>query len=462
MNYFYKSLKICGFIISVGVCCFKLQAASTITIEKDTATTLPLDGKVQEVFVSNPDIADVQSNGPDTAYVYGKKPGVTSIFLGGKKGKTEPISIVVTHSLTPLRKTMNLVYPEEKITVTSSPAGIVLSGKVTSSKIAKDMENLSKQYVEKEEKIVNNLTISTPTQVYLKVKFAEIRRDVLNSFSPNLGVNVNSPGRFSYALLTGARAPIDTTTNLFSRGTDPFGSYGFRVNDGTTDLAGLLDVLESEGLGSILAEPNLTALSGETASFLSGGEFPFPVPQGNSSISIEFKPFGISLAFTPTVLGPNMINLRVRPEVSELDRTNGTTYSVDGITQTIPALRTRKAETSVEMSSGQSFAIAGLLSSSTVNTLKEVPGVASIPILGNLFTSTSFQKNQTELVIIVTPYIVNPTAERDLAKPTDGLKHASSLEMLFQKRVNHVDGRDKSTFDYSTDCLECSAGFYVE
>lgn len=462
MNYFYKSLKICGFILSVGAFCFKLEAASTITIEKDTATTLPLGGKVQEVFVSNPDIADVQSNGPDTAYVYGKKPGVTSIFLGGKKGKTEPISVVVTHSLTPLRKTMNLVYPEEKITVTSSPAGIVLSGKVTSSKIAKDMENLATQYVEKEEKIVNNLTISTPTQVYLKVKFAEIRRDVLNSFSPNLGVNVNSPGRFSYALLTGARAPIDATTNLFSRGTDPFGSYGFRVNDGTTDLAGLLDVLESEGLGSILAEPNLTALSGETASFLSGGEFPFPVPQGNSSISIEFKPFGISLAFTPTVLGPNMINLRVRPEVSELDRTNGTTYSVDGITQTIPALRTRKAETSVEMSSGQSFAIAGLLSSSSVNTLKEVPGIASIPILGNLFTSTSFQKNQTELVIIVTPYIVNPTVERELAKPTDGLKHASSLEMLFQRRVNHVDGRDNSLLGSSGDCLECSAGFYVE
>jgi pilus assembly protein CpaC len=467
MGHYQKQIKSWVLIIGTSLLMTaNVLAGTTIRLEKDTAKALPLDGKVTEVFVSNPEIADVQSNGPDTAYVYGKKAGVTTIFLGGHKGKAEPISVIVTHSLTPLMNTFKLVYPKEQITVTSSPAGIVLSGSVTSAKTSKDAENIAKQYLTKDDKVVNNLTVSTPTQVYLKVRFAEVQRNVLNRFSPNFGVlGASGNNNITYGILTG-RAPLDAA-GAFARQTTgssvPFGSYGLRFNDGTSDLQSLLDVLEQEGLGSILAEPNLVALSGETASFLAGGEFPYPVPQGNDSLSIEFKSFGIGLSFTPTVLNPNLINLRVRPEVSELDYTNAISYNVSGTVETIPSLKTRKAETSVELASGQSFAIAGLLSNSITSQIQDLPGLANIPILGSLFRSTNFQKNQTELVIIVTPYLVNPAAEKNLSLPTEGLKYGSTLDMLIMKRLNRVEGREAPNFEPPTGgTLETAAGFNVE
>ncbi|MBA4117394.1 MAG: pilus assembly protein [Candidatus Puniceispirillum sp.] len=464
----YKKSKMMGFlarfcgVVFALILSAQLQAATrTITIEKDTATELPLDGKIGEIFVSNPEIADVQNHGQKKAYLYGKHQGVTTIILQSKSGASEAISVVVTHPFSSLRTAIAKVHPDEKVGFTSSPQGIVITGDVASPKASRDIEEIASHYLDKDEKVINNLAVTSPAQVYLRVKFAEVQRSVLNRLSPNWGLNVNSPGHFTYGVLTG-RAPIDTATNLFVRDTTstnaPFGSLGFRANDGVTDVTSLLDIFEQEGLATTLAEPNLIALSGETASFLAGGEYPFPVPQSNTSLSIEFKPFGISLAFTPTVLGSNMINLRVKPEVSDLDTSIQLSYPINGVAVSVPGLKTRKAETSVELASGQSFAIAGLLSSTMASTLTDLPGIGDLPIIGALFRSTNFQSKRTELVIIVTPYIVNPSSPKKLTLPTDGLKFASPLEMLLLKRLNRVEGRNIPSGQH----LESSAGFYVE
>ena len=264
---------------------------------------------------------------------------------------------------------------------------------------------------------------------------------------------------------------LATNPSVFSADpstTNPAGSIGIRFADSATTVAALIDALDQEGLASILAEPNLVAVSGETASFLSGGEFPFPVPQ-NQNITIEFKQFGISLAFTPTVLSNNLINLRVRPEVSQLDRTNSLTFVVNttsGATITVPALKTRRAETSIELGSGQSIAIAGLIQSDMANTLGSLPGLGDLPVIGALFRSTAFLKNQSELVITVTPYLIKPADNPHVLKlPTDSLKFASNLEMLFMQRLNRTkegnpfEPRFIDTFPVN---FSGDAGFHVD
>jgi pilus assembly protein CpaC len=221
-----------------------------------------------------------------------------------------------------------------------------------------------------------------------------------------------------------------------------------------------LDALDQEGLGTILAEPNLVAISGETASFLVGGEFPYPVPQ-DQNITIEFKQFGMSLSFTPTVLNSNMINLRVRPEVSELDNQNSISVPVGSGSSvvSVPGLKTRRAETSVELGDGQSLAIAGLISSKIANSYSSLPGLDSIPILGALFRSTKFQRDQTELVIIVTPYVIKPASRtKDLSVPTE-VKSATAVETLFTGRLNRVE--KTTAVNCKGNCFYGAAGFNV-
>ncbi|MGI4851962.1 MAG: type II and III secretion system protein family protein [Janthinobacterium lividum] len=211
----------------------------------------------------------------------------------------------------------------------------------------------------------------------------------------------------------------------------------------------MIDALNQENLASILAEPNLIALSGETASFLSGGEFPYPVPQ-DQNITIEFKQYGVNLSFTPTVSSNNLIHLKVRPEVSEIDTSNSVNVTLNTATQSylpVPAIKTRRAETSVQLGSGQSLAIAGLIQNNMDSVLNELPGLADIPIFGALFRSSSFKNKKSELVIIVTPYIIEPVSDPTKLKlPTDSLKFASNLEMFFYQRLNRVkDGNAVGT-----------------
>jgi pilus assembly protein CpaC len=442
---------------------------TNIVLEQNTAEVIKLTKDTGEVFVANPDVADVQLNSPEVAYVFAKKPGVTTIFASNSKGELmRKIKVTVVFNVGDLKNVIKSIAPDESIKVYSTPAGMVLDGTVSSPKVAGNIAEIAGRFVDEKQTVVNQLKVRQPTQVYLKVKIAEVNRTVLSQLGINWNSTVNSAsGRFAFGVLQGAHNPLGAGTSLattFAQSTasdalarvSPAG-IGFRNLTDRVDITGLFDALDSEGLASILAEPNLIALSGETASFLVGGEFPYPVPQENNT-TIEFKQFGISLAFTPTLLNENHINLRVRPEVSSLDYSN--VVSLSGIA--VPSIRTRRAETSVELGAGQSLAIAGLFSSEIANSMDNIPWISDIPILGALFSSTKFRRNQTELVIIVTPYTVNPVDSPEMNTPIQGLQHASHIDMVLSNKLNRGKG-GFFDFDQRGDIgLIGNAGFHVQ
>jgi pilus assembly protein CpaC len=428
----------------------------SITIEQDAAEIIRFDKGITEVLIANPDIADVSMSSPGVAYVYAKKPGNTSIIAYNKEGHSSVhIAVHVTFNLSPLNKVIRHAYPNEDINIVSTPSGLILEGEVTSPKVSKDIVNIAERYVRQGDKIINNLSISSPTQVYLQVRVAEVTRSVLHQLDVNLGIKANV-GSFTFGVLTG-RGPLlaaaaatqapklaGVADFVQNTGTPPLNSIGIRNQSTNLDAIALLDALSTEGLTTILAEPNLVCLSGETAKVLVGGEFPYPVPQ-QQAITIEFKEYGIVLDFTPTILSANLINLRVRPEVSQLDNTNALRVVVPAgagagaKSVLVPAIRTRRAETSVEMASGQSLAIAGLFSNSLSNVINETPGLADIPILGALFRSTQFKRDESELVIIVTPYMVRPVKNQSsFTLPYSNLKFATHLGMILGQRLNSV------------------------
>jgi pilus assembly protein CpaC len=435
-----------------------LSITKNMTLEQNTADIIQLPPGTSELFVANPEVADIQMNSPEVAYIFGKKPGITTIFSASGNGKASiKVNLTIVHNITRLKEIIKSVAPNEPIELISTPAGIILNGTVTSAALVKNIRSVVERFLGGKEVILNNLQISSPTQVYLKVKVAEVSRKAMNKLNINWASNFSS-NNYNFGVLMGRPTLSagggfiqDVATN----------SLGVQFNDGTTNLSTLIDALNTEGLGTILAEPNLIALSGETASFLVGGEFPYPVPQDNN-VTIQFKQFGISLAFTPTVLGSNRINLRVRPEVSELDPTKSLTIALGGAggSATIPSIQTRRAETSVELASGQGMMIAGLFTTSTKNSINEFPGLADIPILGALFRSNQFQRDETELVILVTPYLVNPVSQESLSLPTDGLHHSSQLDMILTGRLNK--NPQSNDFKQPDAKLMGVAGFHVE
>jgi pilus assembly protein CpaC len=280
--------------------------------------------------------------------------------------------------------------------------------------------------------VVNQLAVNTPNQVNLRVKIAEVNRTALKA----LGFNwAKSPANCSAAGTTGGGIACGTTSNLLTAITNPLTnqsigtentiSYGIPIPGSSSRLEAIFDALSQENLITTLAEPNLTATSGQTASFLAGGEFPVPVAAstgttGTPTITVDFKTFGVELDFTPTIIDATHLSLKVRPEVSELTSTGAVSVPITSTaTVTIPALTVRRAETTVDLASGESFALAGLLQNTTQQDISKVPWLGDIPILGQLFRSNLFQRNETELVIIVTPYLVKPSPTR-LAMPTDG------------------------------------------
>lgn len=431
--------------------------AKDMTLEQNTADVIQLPPGTSELFIANPEVADIQMNDPEVAYIFGKKPGVTTIFSASKNGKTPlKINLTVVHNIARLKEVIKSIAPNESVELISTPAGLVMNGTVTSADLAKSITSVVQRFLGTKEVILNNLQISSPTQVYLKVKVAEVSRNAMNKLNINWGSTFSS-NNYNFGVLSGTPPLIN---NAFNHNTTS-NSLGIQFNDGKTNLSTLIDALNNEGLGTILAEPTLIALSGETASFLVGGEFPYPVPQ-DTNVTIQFKQFGISLAFTPTVLGSNRINLRVRPEVSELDPTKSLVIALGGSggSATIPSIQTRRAETSLELASGQGMMIAGLFSTSTKNSIREFPGLADIPILGALFRSNQFQRDETELVILVTPYLVNPVSQESLSLPTDGLHHSSQLDMILTGRLNqNPESKDFKQPDVK---LMGVAGFHVE
>ncbi len=385
---------------------------TTLTLDVGNGRLIRLDGPAASVLVADPDIADVASVSPAVIWVYAVLPGETNVFaVDASDNVVANVRVLVRQSVAQARRAMREVSPGGRVEV--SPVGedtLMLTGTVSSPSEAADVARVASAFVPGAN-VINRTTVEGPTQINLRVRIAEVSRDALR----DLGIQWNV--LFSAGQFVGEFATLGFTDVPFLI---PDGASGLGLNftGDNVDLNLAIDALQQANLAMILAEPNLTALSGETASFLAGGEFPIPVAQEEGEISVEFKEFGVSLSFTPTVLDNGRISLRVRPEVSSISQAN----SVVAAGIQVPSLVTRRAETTVELASGQTFAIAGLFQSIVSDNRDVVPLMGELPILGPLFQSQQFQRNETELVIAVTPYLVRP-----VSGPADTLLPTSQL-----------------------------------
>ena len=407
-----------------------------------------LPRNVADVWTSNPTVADVHVTNPKQINLFGKEFGEATVIATAADGSVVyGASVRVSQNLPSINEVMRAAMPESNVRVLTVGQTAILQGTVASPEDAAVANQLalrelnpgvdfSKEGAMCKICVINRLKTATPLQVNLKVKIAEVNRSVLKQVGINL-LSSDPTSGFKFGIGQGDNA----TTGP---GSSPFGVG--QILNGTTigaagklfglDLAGAIDLAETDGLVSVLAEPNLTALSGETASFLAGGEFPIPISQSLGSISIEYKQYGVGLAFTPIVLADGRISMRVRPEVSELSNEG----AVELNNFTVPALTTRRAETTVELGSGQSFMIAGLLRNSSTNDISKAPFLGDLPILGALFRSTRYRKSETELVIIVTPYLVRPVSGH-LASPADGMRVPSDATRVWEGQSYSSQGR---------------------
>jgi pilus assembly protein CpaC len=417
-----------------------VKPAQDIELSIGNGQLVTMPGAMADVFVSNDSVADVQVKSARQLYVFGKAGGTTTVYASNAAGAVVWSGTVrVGSNLDSVDSMLRLAMPEAKIAVsTMGSSTFLLTGVVRSPEDAAEAERLVQAYAGKEANVISRLRMATPMQVNLQVRIAEVSRSLVKTLSVNIA---------SYDPTSGAKFVIGQGSGKFPQYA-PGGALGIGDNwtDGVTavtssgtattlgltgkvlglDLLGSLDAGETVGLVTTLAQPNLTALSGETADFLAGGEYPIPISQGLGATSVEFKKYGISLSYTPTVLANGRISMRVRPEVSELSSQGAVTLNG----YEIPALSIRRTETTIELGSGQSFMIAGLLSNNTANTIQKMPGAGDLPILGSLFRSTSYRRGETELVIIVTPYLVNPVNGSQIALPTDGFNSPNELQRL--------------------------------
>jgi len=387
---------------------------------------------VKRVSLVSPEIADAMVITPRQIYLTGKAPGTTNLTLWESEDKVSAVvHLEVSPDISRFKEAMYKILPEEKdVQVTATHENITLSGNVSSTASLSKVLALAESYFPK--KVVNLLQVSGVHQVMLEVRVSEMSRSLLKRLGVNFAYISNSGQNFGLSLLNNLSTAAVPAAGL-SGVSDKINGI-FRFLGGGATWTVFIDALKEEGLLKILAEPTLITLSGKSANFLAGGEFPIPVPQssggGVPTITIEYKPYGVGLNFTPTVLSGNKINMQVAPEVSELDFNKAVTISG----YIVPALTTRRVATTIELADGQSFAIAGLLKSDVREIVSKFPLLGDIPILGALFRSTSFQKNETELIIIVTPHLVKPL---DLAKqtlPTDQYVEPDDFEFyLFGK-----------------------------
>lgn len=393
------------------------NAGASLSLETNQGRLVRLDRPAATVFVANPEIADIQVKSPSLIYLMAKQPGLTTLFaVDEAEDVLANIDVSVTHGLGRLRRAVRQLHEGADIRVASVDGSIVIDGIVETATVAENVRKLAERLAGSEEAVINRLGVTAPSQVNLRVRVAEVSREVDKQFGFNWNV-VGALGGISIGMTTANPFAANVTQGTLSLGASPGSNW---------DLNAIVDALEDEGLVQVLAEPNLTALSGETASFLAGGEFPILVPDSDGRVTIEFKKFGVSLAFTPTLIGDGRVNLHVRPEVSQTSGSNAVV--LNGFE--VPSLVTRRAETTVELGSGQSFAIAGLLQNNVTHDISKFPGLGDVPVLGTLFKSDRFQREESELVIIVTPYVVKPTGKAKLAAPTDGFLPPNDYERI--------------------------------
>ena len=395
-------------------------ASSALNVPMNRAVVVESDVPFAELSIANPGIADISTLSDKTIYVLGKAPGRTTLTILSPDGKLiANVEIQVTPDIGEFKERLQQILPGEKIEVRTANDGIVLSGTVSSTAKLDRALDLANRYAP--ERVSNLMSVGGTQQVMLKVRFAEMQRSVSKSLSASLALG--GAGRVETgSYLTGGNA-LGAQIAAKS-GTQGAAEIGFSV--GSLEFGVLLEALESKGMVRTLAEPNLTALSGQEAKFLAGGEYPIPIA-GKDGITIEYKPFGVELNFTPVVVDEDIINLRINAAVSSLDPSVSVGQS-GGVT--VNAFRRRETSTTVEMRDGESFAIAGLLQDDFRDLNGQVPWLGEVPILGALFRSSEYQRSQSELVIIVTPHLVTPSRGEALALPTDRVKLPSERELF--------------------------------
>jgi pilus assembly protein CpaC len=403
------------------------------TVTLDDTLVMRTDTPFAQVRVANAEVADVVVLTDKSFQVLGRAGGKTNVMLyDAQNSLVDIVDVTVGYDVAGLKKTYFETFPRESVEVRPLAGGIYVSGDVSTQAVAKRALSIAEAYAPS--RVTSGLSVRDSHQVMLEVRFVEASRDTIRQ----LGVNV---------LSSRGGALLNDGLSL-SPGDFAVGGSGLTRNDSLIGNAALsaalgggigaaalnvrIDALESQGVIRTLAEPNLVSMSGETASFLAGGEFPIPVPQGQGEIGIEFRKFGVGLAFTPTVLDEGIINLKVAPEVSQLDFSSA--IEIGGVS--VPGLRVRRANTTIELRNSQSFAIAGLLQNENSNTRDGVPWLSKVPILGSLFSSTRYQESETELVIIVTPHLAQPVADRSqLATPLDQMTVPSIGQTLLSGNV---------------------------
>ena len=423
-------------------------ASGVVQVNTGRGRLVTLTRPMSDIFVADDGIADVQVRSPTQLYIFGKKTGETTISATAKGGAVVYSATVrVGNNYDSVQAMLGLAMPEARIVATPMNGLVLLTGTVAQPEDAAEAEKLVQAYVGEQTKVLSRLKTATPLQVNLQVRIAEVSRSFSKTIGSRLTTSDGSGSGFLFGSDSGTGSagtitytPTTTTNPVTGVATRTVSkSSRFTVGSGRTtvgiagrilgtDILSAIDLGETLGQVTTLANPNLTALSGETATFLAGGEIPIPISQGLGAVSVEFKQYGISLAYTPTVLSDGRISLRVRPEVSQLSSAGS--VQINGTT--IPALTTRRAETTLELGSGQSMMIGGLLQNSNQNSIDKTPGLGDLPVLGALFRSNGFQRNETELVIVITPYLVKPVDnQRDIVLPTDGYKAPTDLQRVF-------------------------------
>ena len=414
-------------------------AQAPLKVPLNRAIVLESDTVFAELSVANPAIADIATLSERTIYVLGRAPGRTTLTLLGADGRLiSNVEVQVTPDVGELKERLSELLPGEPISVRTANDGIVLAGTVSSSARVSRALDIANRYAP--DRVLNLMVVGGTQQVMLKVRFAEMQRSVSKSLSSSLGITSINPD-ISSSTATGT-ATLNAGTTAGSTGSvsqvpnnENAGGIAVAFGAGAVQFSILLEALEDKGVVRTLAEPNLTALSGQDARFLAGGEIPLPVANERGGVSADYRPFGIDMSFTPTVVDGDIINLVLNASVSSIDSANGTTIN----NAFVPAFRTRETSTTVELRDGQSFAIAGLLEDDFQDNASQVPWLGDIPVLGTLFRSAEFQRSQSELVVIVTAHLVTPTTGEALALPTDRIRPPTERELFLFGQVGNTN-----------------------
>jgi pilus assembly protein CpaC len=408
--------------------------SQSLSLGRGKSAVIELPADARDVLVTNPKVADAILRTPRRIFILGVDSGQTdAVFFDGMGRRILTLDIRVDQDGRAAAETIARVLPNSRVRVESVNNSLVLTGSVDNAGASNAAQRIAEQFVDKPEKIINMLSISGQEQVMLKVRIVEVQRTAIKQLGVNMDALIGKAGDFQFNFVQAATfgvngAPVGGSST----------GIGRIQNDGERATAAIR-AFERAGLVRTLAEPNLTAVSGEAAKFLAGGEFPVPVGQDeNGRITVDFKPFGVGLGFTPVVLSDGRISLKLSTEVSELTTEGAFGVTAGTSTLVIPALNVRRAQTVVELPSGGAMMIAGLLQSKSKQSIDELPGLGDVPVLGALFRSRDFQNGDTELVVIVTPYLVHPTTAGALQTPADGLQLASDAQGFLMGKLNRV------------------------